>query len=53
MQKSIQSDNTTINNEKENITIQTNEMTSVSAAIVEHNKTAGYHDHRSGKRRKN
>jgi hypothetical protein len=38
MQKSIQSNNTTINNEKENITIQTNEMTSVSAAIVEHNK---------------
>jgi chromosome segregation ATPase len=38
MQKSIQSNNTTIANEKENITIQNNEMTSVSAAIIEHNK---------------
>ena len=30
--------NTTIANEKENITVQNNEVTSVSAAIVEHNK---------------
>ena len=38
MQKSIQSNNTTIANEKENITVQNNEVTSVSAAIIEHNR---------------
>ncbi len=37
MQKSIQSDNTTIANEKENITIQNNELTTVTAALVEQN----------------
>jgi hypothetical protein len=38
MQKSIQSNNTEIANEKENITVQNNEVTTVSAAIIEHNK---------------
>lgn len=38
MQKSIQSNKTDIANAKENITIQNNELTSVSAAIIEHNK---------------
>jgi hypothetical protein len=38
MQKSIQSNTTEIANEKENITVQNNELTTVSAAIVEHNK---------------
>jgi peptidoglycan hydrolase CwlO-like protein len=38
MQKSISSNNTTIANEKENITIQNNELTTVTAAIVEHNR---------------
>lgn len=38
MQKSIASNNTTIANEKENITIQNNELTTVTAAIVEHNR---------------
>ena len=38
MKKSIQSNNTTIANEKEIITVQNNEGTSVSAAIVEHNR---------------
>jgi len=38
MQKSITSNNTTIANEKENITVQNNELTTVSAAIVEHNR---------------
>jgi chromosome segregation ATPase len=37
MQKSISANNTAISNEKENITIQNNELTTVSAAIVEHN----------------
>jgi len=38
MQKSISSNNTTIANEKENITVQNNELTTVTAAIVEHNR---------------
>jgi hypothetical protein len=38
MQKSISSNNTTIANEKENITVQNNELTTVSAAIIEHNR---------------
>ena len=38
MQKSIQSNNTDIANEKENITVQNNEVTTVSAAVIEHNK---------------
>jgi hypothetical protein len=38
MQKSITSNNTTIENEKDNITIQNNELTTVTAAIVEHNR---------------
>jgi chromosome segregation ATPase len=38
LQKSIQSDNTTISNEKQNITVQNNEITTVSAAYIEHNK---------------
>jgi|WetSurMetagenome_2_1015567.scaffolds.fasta_scaffold03298_5 hypothetical protein len=38
MQKSITSNNTTISNEKENITVQNNELTTVSAAIIEHNR---------------
>jgi hypothetical protein len=38
MQKSIASNNTTITNEKESITVQNNEVTSVSAAIIEHNR---------------
>jgi DNA repair exonuclease SbcCD ATPase subunit len=38
LQKSIQSNNSTIADEKENIVIQQNELTSVSAALIEHNK---------------
>jgi len=38
MQKSITSNNTTIANEKENITVQNNDLTTVSAAIIEHNR---------------
>lgn len=38
MQKSISSNNTIITNEKENITIQNNELTTVAAAIIEHNR---------------
>jgi DNA repair ATPase RecN len=38
MQKSITSNNTIVANEKENITIQKNELTTVTAAIVEHNR---------------
>lgn len=38
LQKSIQSNNSTIAEEKENISIQKNELTSVTAAVVEHNK---------------
>ena len=38
MQKSISANNTTIANEKENITVQNNEVTTVSAAVVEHNR---------------
>lgn len=37
MQKGIQNDNSSIASEKENITIQTNELNTVSAAIVEQN----------------
>jgi chromosome segregation ATPase len=38
LQKSIQSNNSTIADEKENIVIQQNELTTVSAALIEHNK---------------
>jgi hypothetical protein len=38
MQKSISSNNTTVANEKENITVLNNELTTVTAAIVEHNR---------------
>jgi chromosome segregation ATPase len=38
MQKSISSNNTIVTNEKENITIQNNELTTVTAAIIEHNR---------------
>ena len=38
MQKSISSNNIIITNEKENITIQNNELTTVAAAIIEHNR---------------
>ena len=37
LQKSIQSNNSTIASEKENIIVQNNELTTVSAALVEHN----------------
>jgi len=37
MQKAIQSNNTSILNEKDNITIQNNELSTVSAALVEQN----------------
>lgn len=38
MQKSIQSNNTVIANEKQNITVQNNAITTTSAALIEHNK---------------
>ncbi len=38
LQKSIQTSNTDIANDKQNITIQNNEITTVTAALVEHNK---------------
>lgn len=38
MQKSIQSNNTDIKNEKDNIAVQNNELTTVTVAIIEHNR---------------